>query len=100
MSNLGIFYTELACHDLKITPSCRGGTASQPDFDTAQTSCQRLDLRKVNGMLVINLQELIEIRLQHVGSTDNRVDGFIKPFAKPAYIDFIEKIGLEEIGKD
>ncbi|EDN03936.1 predicted protein [Histoplasma mississippiense (nom. inval.)] len=46
------------------------------------------------------LRELVEkdeIELLHVGSTANKADGFTKPLAKPAFVDFVEKLGLAEI---
>ncbi|EDN03056.1 predicted protein [Histoplasma mississippiense (nom. inval.)] len=47
-----------------------------------------------------DLVEKGEIMMEHVGSTANIADGLTKPLARPAFEEFVRRIGLMEIGKE
>ncbi|OAT00212.1 uncharacterized protein BDCG_16514 [Blastomyces dermatitidis ER-3] len=51
------------------------------------------------GLMNRDLIEKGKIMMKHVGSTVNIADGLTKSLAKPAFEEFVKRVGIQEIEK-
>ncbi|EDN08356.1 predicted protein [Histoplasma mississippiense (nom. inval.)] len=83
----------------KVCSHLRVDNKGAIDLAKGESLTRRSRHIEIRYHILRDLVEKGEIMMEHVGSTANIADGLTKPLARPAFEEFVKRIGLMEIGK-
>ncbi|EDN06563.1 conserved hypothetical protein, partial [Histoplasma mississippiense (nom. inval.)] len=82
----------------KVCSHLRVDNKGAIDLAKGESLTRRSRNIEIRYHILRDLVEKGEIMMEHVGSTANIADGLTKPLARPAFEEFVKRIGLMEIG--